>query len=112
VYLAQGDDSFLGTHTAAADHDKVLVHLSVVWKSSQRSDGLLRRVVVRRRVVLHHLPVLHVNALTTQHTTVHMTFPRPKWVGKYWKIMQYIPKNSDISSIFAIYFCGFLPSVF
>jgi len=45
--LAQGDDTFLGSDTAATDHDKVLVHLSVVWKSSHRGDRLLRRVVLR-----------------------------------------------------------------
>ena len=63
--LPQSDDAFLGSHAAASQHDEVLIHLTVVWKSSHRGDRLLRRVVVCWRVVLNHLAILRVHALTT-----------------------------------------------
>ena len=67
-HLSQGDDALLGSDDAALDHEEVLVDLSVVREAAHRSDGLLRQVVVGRRVVLHHLVVLRVDALRNQVT--------------------------------------------
>lgn len=61
--LAERDDAFLRSHAAAAQHDVVLLALAIVREAAERSDHLLRRVVLRRRVVLHHLAVLRVLTL-------------------------------------------------
>lgn len=43
--LSQGDDSLLGTHDGALQHDEVFVDLTVVWETTHRSDRLFGQVV-------------------------------------------------------------------
>jgi len=62
--LAQSNDALLGSDTAAADHDKVVVHLAVVREATHGSDRLLRDVVLSRSVVLDHLAILGMHTLS------------------------------------------------
>jgi len=62
--LAEGDDPLLGTHAAAKDHHEVIVDLSIVGESSHGSDSLLSHVVVGGSIVLDHLTILGVDAIS------------------------------------------------
>ena len=41
LYLPHGQYSLLRTNTAALEHNKVIVHFTVVWETSEGSDRLL-----------------------------------------------------------------------
>ena len=66
THLSESDDSLLGTHDAASEHNVVLIDLSVVGESSHWGDRLLCQIVVSRGVVLDHLTILSVDTLKTQ----------------------------------------------
>jgi len=50
--LSEGQDTLLGTNASALNHDKVLVHNAVMREAAQRSDGLLRDVILCGSVAL------------------------------------------------------------
>jgi len=61
--FAQGQDTFLGTDATSLDHDKVLLDFAVMRETTHRVDGLVRKIVVGRSVVLDQLAVLGVETL-------------------------------------------------
>lgn len=63
-YLAQSDHPLLGSSDTPLEHDKVLVHLSVVGEPTQWRDSLLSGVVLCGSVVLHNFTVLRVDTGT------------------------------------------------
>uniref|UniRef100_A0A8B9YPD6 Uncharacterized protein n=1 Tax=Bos mutus grunniens TaxID=30521 RepID=A0A8B9YPD6_BOSMU len=62
--LVQSEHSLLGSHHAAFEHDKVIGHLTVVDKATQRVDALVRQIVISRGIVLDQFAVLDEVALT------------------------------------------------
>lgn len=50
--FTQSDDSLLGTHTTALDHDEVVVDLSVVRETAHWGDVLHRQIVVGTGITL------------------------------------------------------------
>lgn len=55
--LAQSDDALLGANAATLDHDKVIVHLTVVGETTHGGDALVGQIVLRGGVVLDDLQV-------------------------------------------------------
>ena len=53
--LPEGEHPLLGSDAAALDHDKVLLHLSVVGEATHGVDGLVGQVVVCGSIVLDEL---------------------------------------------------------
>ena len=62
--LAQSEHSLLGSHHAAFEHDKVIGHLTIVDKATQRVDALVRQIVISRGIVLDQFAILDEVALT------------------------------------------------
>jgi len=56
--LAHHKDTVLGAHTAALDHDEVIVDQTVVGEATHGVDGLLSQIVVSATSVLHKLSIL------------------------------------------------------
>lgn len=54
-YLSEGDDTLLGAHAAALEHDEIVVYLTVVWESTHGCDTLLSQIVLGGSVVLDDL---------------------------------------------------------
>jgi hypothetical protein len=55
TYLSEGDDSLLGSHAAALQHDEVIVDLTVVGEATHGGDALLWQIVLSGGIVLHDL---------------------------------------------------------
>ena len=53
--LPESEHPLLGSDAAALDHDKVLLHLSIVGEATHGVDGLVSKVVVRGSIVLDEL---------------------------------------------------------
>lgn len=51
----ESDDTFLRSHTASLNHDVVIVNLTVMGETTQRSNGLFRQVILGRGVVFDDL---------------------------------------------------------
>ena len=56
-YLAQSDDTLLGSHTATLDHDEVIVNFTIVDKTTHGGDSLVSQIVLGGGVVLDNLTV-------------------------------------------------------
>ena len=62
--LSQSEYTLLGSDTASLNHDKVLLHQTIMRESTHGVDGLVGQVIVGGSIVLDKLAILHVESIT------------------------------------------------
>lgn len=62
--LTQGKDTFLGTDTAALDHDEIVSYFTIMRETTHGGDGLVGQIVLSGGVVLDNLAIHGVDTGT------------------------------------------------
>jgi len=62
--LSQSEYTLLRSDTASLNHDKVLLHQTIMGESTHRVDGLVGQIVVGGSIVLDKFTILHVESIT------------------------------------------------
>ena len=54
-YLAQSNDTFLGSHAASLDHNEIVINFAIVRESTHGGDRFVCQIVFGGSVVLDNL---------------------------------------------------------
>lgn len=70
LYLPQGYNALLRTHTTTLDHDKVIVDFTIMRETTHGGYRLLRQIIFSRGIILDDLAILGVDPFKEREISI------------------------------------------